>query len=68
MWRDSFKIPAETKVFDGKTYTVFHTVEIKKDDAEKEAEKHRKNGWIIRTVKFEYQKGQQGYVLYGRRK
>lgn len=67
MWRDSFKTPPENKTFNGEKYSVFHTVEVTKKDAEKQAEKHRKNGWKIRIVKFAYQKGQEGFVLYGKR-
>jgi hypothetical protein len=68
MWRDSFKIPKEQKTFDGVTYSVLgHTIEVTKQDAEKKAEQHKKNGWKVRIVKFEYQKSQFGYVLYGKR-
>lgn len=67
MWRDSFKTPPENKTFNGEKYTVFHTIEITKKDAELESDRLRKNGWKIRIVRFAYQNGQIGFVLYGKR-
>lgn len=68
MCKLNFKIPAETKIFNGQTYSAFHTIEVSKEDAIKEATRHRKNGWIVRSVKIAYEDSKMGWVLYGMRK
>jgi hypothetical protein len=68
MWRDYYKTPPNTKVFGGEVYRPFKVIELTKEDAVKTANKHRKNGWLVRIVKFSYIKGHSGYVLYAKRK
>lgn len=65
MWRDSFRIPPHIKIFNGVRYSVFHTLERTKEEANKRAVSLRSKGWRIRIVKFAYQTGIYAYVLYG---